>query len=530
MKKIRCLFFITAVTGILASCSKVIDIDPVSNVGVNAFYRNYNEVSTALTGCYNGLQGPLYNEWMLTELRGTNSLQGVPNSSSTQNIELNDLDMYTLNASHDEVYNYWMATYKNIRAINYVLKSLGVVYASGQLSVNEGSAKMDPSQKDQLTGEALFLRAYHYFNLVRLYGGVFLITEPVIPQEAKKTGRSTVADLYQFITADLTKAVTLLPGAPYNNQKAADIGRASVWAAKALLAKVYLTTGKKAEALPLLDDVIQQSGYGLLSSYADVFSIANEMNRELIFAVRYKAGGFGLGSPFANLFAPTGSGNAVVNNDGNGFNFPTNTARSMYRYPASGNGKDLRKDVTLAQYTASKPYVKKYLSQVVARYDAENDFPVIRFADVLLMKAEALGYDGPAGVSVGLINQVRARAGALNYSGDGDFATVFYQYPSSGSEAINDAATFTEALLQERRIEFAYENQQFFDMVRLGDPVAILKAHFAAEYPLFYVNIRPAIQLEDLQSHVTANRMLLPIPQREIDTNDELNIGQNPGY
>ncbi|MBZ4188726.1 RagB/SusD family nutrient uptake outer membrane protein [Niabella beijingensis] len=530
MKRIIYLFVTTAAAALFTSCSKLIDIDPISNVGVDAFYRNYNEVNTALTGCYNGLQGPLYNEWMLTELRGTNSLQGVPNSSATQNIELNDLDMYTLNASHDEVYNYWIATYKNIRALNYVLKSLGAVYENGAVALNDGTAKMDAAQKNQLAGEALFLRAYHYFNLVRLYGGVFLITDPVVPQEAKKTGRSTVEELYRFITADLTKAVELLPETAYAGQNPADMGRATVWAADALLAKVYLTRGKKAEALLLLNEVIDRSGYGLLADFEDVFSIANEMNRELIFSVRYKAGGFGLGSPFANLFAPTGSGNAVVNNDGNGFNFPTFTARGMYRYPASANGRDARKDVTLAQYTATKPYVKKFLSQVVARYDAENDFPVIRFSDVLLMKAEALGYDGPGGTAVGLINQVRARAGAGVYSGDGDFGTVFYQYPASGSEAISDAAAFTNALLLERQLEFAYENQQFFDMARLGDPVAILKAHFASEYPVFYVNIRPAVSLADLQSHVTADRMLLPIPQREIDTNDEINIGQNPGY
>lgn len=530
MKKIFTIGFAFIIAGVFSACNKVIDIDPISNVGVNSFYRNYNEANTALTGCYNGLQQALYNEWMMTELRSDNSLQGVPNSSSANNIELNDLDMFTLNPTHPQVYNYWMNTYRNIRSINYVLKSLGATYSNGQTAIGNGTAVMEQAQKEALAGEALFLRAYHYFNLVRLFGNAFLITEPVIPQESKKTPLSTQADLYYFITADLKEAIALLPNRSIAQNPAANAGRATVWAAKSLLAKLYLTNGKKAEALLLLNDIISNSGHTLLSSYADVFSTEKEMNNEIVFAVRYKAGGLGLGSPFANLFAPSSSGNAVVNNDGNGYNFPTTDARNMYRYPASALGKDQRKDVTIAQYTATKPYVKKFLSQVVTRYDAENDFPVIRFSDVLLMKAEATGFDGAGGASVGIINQIRARAGALDYTESGDFATVFYKYPASGDYAITTEQSFKDALLLERRIEFAYENQRFFDMRRIGDAVTILKNHFASEYAAHYSKIVPAITLIALQGMVTADRLWLPIPQREIDTNNEITIPQNAGY
>lgn len=527
-KTLVILNLVMAIT--LCSCHKIIDIEPISNEGVNSFYKNYSEVNTALTGCYNGMQEPLSIEWMLTELRGINSLQGVPNSTSAQNIELNDLDMYLLNATHDKVYDYWLATYRNIRAINYVLGSLGVSYSGGQVNTGTSIAIMSEQQKKQLTGEALTLRAYHYFNLVRLFGGVFLITGPPLPQEARKIPRSPVEDIYAFIKADLIKAAELLPATRYNNMNTADLGRATRWAAEGLLAKVYLTLGQKNNALPLLEDIIDNSGHGLQSSYANVFSISNEMNSEIIFAVRYKAGGFGLGSPFANLYAAQASGNAIINNDGNGYNFPAPGAIAAYKYPASATGKDLRRDVTIAYYTAAKPYVKKFLSQVITRYDAENDFPVLRYSDILLMKAEAIGFDGPSGTSMGLINQVRERAGALTYTDDGDFATVFYRYPTSGDFAITTAQAFTDALLLERRLELAFENQQFFDMVRMGDPVAIMKNHFAAEYPNHYANIRPVITLADLQNRVTADRMLLPIPQREIDTNDEQAIPQNSGY
>lgn len=139
-------------TGLLLSisitaCNKIIDIDPISNIGVNAFYRNYEETKAALTGSYNGMQKPLEYEWMLTDLRTDISKQGVANSSTPINFEFNELDMFTLNSAHDKVYQYWISTYKNIRSINYVLKSLGVSYTGGQTTVGEGTAKMFPQQK-----------------------------------------------------------------------------------------------------------------------------------------------------------------------------------------------------------------------------------------------------------------------------------------------------------------------------------------------------------------------------------------------
>ncbi len=508
-----------------SACNKIIDIDPISNIGVNAFYRNYEETKAALTGSYNGLQKPLEFEWMLTDLRTDNSKQGVANSSAAINFEFNELDMFTLNSAHDKVYQYWLVTYKNLRSINYVLKSLGVSYAGGQTTVGEGTAQMSVQQKNQLAGEALFLRAYHYFNLVRLYGDVFLITEPVDPEQSKKITRTPVAECYQLITADLLAAKDLLSQAPYAAATNPDAGRASSWAAKALLAKVYLSTNRAASALPLLEDVISNSGHGMLSAFADVFSINNEMNKEILFAVRFKAGGLGLGNLMANNFAPTSSGSAIVNGDGSGYNFPTNELDVTYKTPATGP-VDARKAVTMAKYSA-KLYVKKFISPVLVKFDAENDFPVLRFSDVLLMKAEALGF-GPA--SVNLINEVRARAGATDDT-SGDFNAGFYKYLTDGSaNAIHTPAQFLTALLNERRLEFAFENQRFFDLVRTGQAVAVIKNHFALEFDSHYKAYRPAFTLAELQANLTPEKLLLPIPQRELDANDQIKIVQNPGY
>lgn len=508
------------------SCKKIIDIDPISNIGEGSFYRNYEETKVALTGSYNGMQKPLEFEWMLTDLRTDNSKQGVANSSASINFEFNELDMFNLNSSHDKVYRYWLTTYKNIRSVNYILKSLGVDFNGSKTTIGEGTAKMTPQQKNQLAGEALFIRAYHYFNLVRLYGDVFLVTEPVDPEQSKKITRTPLAECYQLITADLLAAKDLLSQTPYAPSANADAGRVTTWAAKALLAKVYLTTNQSSAAIPLLDEVISNSGYGLLPSFSDVFSIDNEMNREILFAVRFKAGGFGLGNLMANTFAPTSSGSAIVNGDGSGYNFPTNDLDLTYKTPATG-AIDKRKAVTMAKYS-SKLYVKKFISPVLVKFDAENDFPVLRFSDVLLMKAEALGNTAAA---ISLINQVRERAGAVAYT-SGDFNTGFYKYPDDAGNpnAIVSSAQFITALLNERRLEFAFENQRFFDLIRTGQAITVIKNHFAVEFESHYKAYRPAFTLAQLQADLTPEKLLLPIPQREIDANDQIKITQNPGY
>lgn len=300
----------------------------------------------------------------------------------------------------------------------------------------------------------------------------------------------------------------------FTQMAAADLGRATSWAAKALLAKVYLTENKKAEAIPLLLDVKNNSGFSLYPTYADIFSTANEMNSEIIFAVRYKAPGLGIGSPFPNMFAPLSSGSAVVLGDGDGLNYPT------AEFDTTTNG-DARKPVLLATYgtgSAAKLYPKKLVSPVAVSDDAENDWFVLRYADVLLMLAEAQGYSSS---SLQLISQVRQRGGNA----------------ALDPAVVNSVALFEKALSDERRIELAFENQRWFDLVRFNTTTStirvedVMKAHFAREYARHYqLYTAPAVPLATLQSYVTPEKILLPIPQREFDTNPALIGQQNPGY
>lgn len=523
MKALRYILPFGFLVAGMVSCSKIIDLKPESNVTVDNYYRNYDEVKAALTGVYNGMQGPLNNEWSMTELRSDMSKQGSPNSTAVANINYNNLNTYLQSPTLPGVYDYWFATYKNIRSANYVLRSLGVKYENGQINMGVATADVTEDQQKQLAGEALFIRAFHYFNLVRLYGGIFIITDQQTPAQLKKIPRSSVNECLQFIEADLKAAVDYLPAVSYNAQKAEDLGRVTRWAAESMLAKLYLQVNRKVEALALLNDVISNSGHDLLPSYADVFSVANEVNKEIIFAVRFKSGGVGLGNHMANSFAALNSGSTIVNGNGSGLNYPTANMEAKYIAPSTGFA-DERKAATIGRYNALT-YVKKFISPVMVKNDAENDFPVLRFSDVLLLKAEALGFSPEA---VALINKVRERAGAGPYPGTGNFNAQFYLYPESGAEAIT-ADNFIYKLLEERRIELAFENHRLFDLHRMGKYLELMELYYESEYDSHYKRFKPAIPLEELKENL-AKRPLLPIPQRELDTNNEIEISQNDGY
>lgn len=476
----------------LASCD--LNIMPESYIADINFYKNEAEVNTAVIGCYGGMHNSLNIEWALTELRSDNTRMNGTRSSNDAFMQLLALDLGTMDASNPNIRTYWEATYQNINNCNTLLNP-------GVMSVVE-----DEKKRAQFEGEALFIRAYHYFNLVRLFGPTFLVTEEVSMQESLRKDRSSVQAVYTQIINDLKLSVDDLQDVTYSSN---DLGRATALAAKSLLAKVYLTLGNYEAAQPLLNDVVTAKGETLSVRYAEVFDVTKEMNDEIIFAVRYKGGSLGIGSPFANTFAPQNSGANVITGSGDGKNYPTKEISAAY------SKEDLRKEVSMADtyYDKSKEmeaqvaYVKKYLSEVAVRYDAENDWPILRYADVLLMYAEVLNeVEGP---SAGLkyLNLVRERAGL----------------PEIESSEVTTRNVFRTYLEKERRLELAFENQRWFDLLRWGKAIEVVNKHIQETEWDFYSGYTQ--QINKLKEH----QLILPIPQSVIDNNPGV-ITQNPNY
>ncbi|MCJ8163232.1 RagB/SusD family nutrient uptake outer membrane protein [Pontibacter sp. E15-1] len=481
----------------VSSCEEQLDLHPISQVEEGRFYQNAQDINQALIATYNSLHNMQQDEWALTEIRSDNT-SVTPNASVARHTTVRDLDRFVVNSLNEYVENYWRSAYTTIALANDVLDNIAVV--------------SDPTLRGQYEGEARFMRALAYFNLVRLWGGVFIVDHSVTGQEAIKKDykRSTEAEVYEFLLQDLEQATGML-------QATAAKGRVTKWAAQALWAKALLTvkgSDRVSKAETLLREVAAQGNYNLQSSYASVFDINNEYSNEILFAVRYTSGNVGLGSPFANLFGPDNSENYVVTGDGEEYNYPTEDITNTYVQ----NGDQTRKAASMAETWIGKngkvnniKYITKYLSKFAVEEDAENDWPILRYSDVLLLLAEAINENNgaPTAEAIGYLNRVHSRSvqGSEPYT----------------AENAGNYYNFILSLAKERRLEFAFENQRWFDLLRLGLAKSVMNAHFQTEP--YYNNPEQGFfstgPIADWQ-------LVLPIPQFEIDVNPR--VTQNIGY
>ncbi|AWG22931.1 hypothetical protein FFWV33_16055 [Flavobacterium faecale] len=514
-------YFIGALMLGLTSCSdSFIDIAPQSYITEAVFFSNTAELNTALNACYAGMRAPAAEEWKFTELRSDNTAMNQIATTSVDNIFFLSYDAFFVGTNDTNLKNFWYYTYVNIKNNNILLDKMNVNYNGTAVVYGGNSINASAADIKDVASQACFLRAYHYFNLVRLFGDVFLVHEPVTRSDASILNRADQASVYNLIIADLQSSIANGNAAKYANITAANAGKANVWAAKALLAKVYLTLGRKAESLALTTDIIANSGYDLETTASRVYATTNELNKEILFTIRYKTGNIGLGSPFTSDFAPNATTGGVTVSGNQGDNAPT---VELYN---SFNATDGRRAFVAQSADISLPrklYYTKFHAAQTVKYDSEFDFPIIRYADVLLMYAEAAG-KGDAN-SLIYMNKIRTRATGLT---------------SLVASNIDTDAKFNLALANERRWEFAGENQRWYDLLRYSttlstiNVVDVMRQHLIIDMqPLLYsfytdnaANVTPAI----LTSRVNANSMLLPIPQIELDTNNTITITQNAGY
>ena len=315
MKKVNYIGLLL-VTLLFASCD--LDKYPYSEVAADEYVKNASSVNNLVLGCYNSLHDVMYYEWAMTELRSDNGRMYATGSSASTTKLVEQLDQGTIVAEHQWVEEYWNSCYATIARVNNAISYLDVVE--------------DETTRNQYEGEVLFLRSLEYFNLVRLWGPVFIVTSKVPSDVARNMQRSTVEEVYALIEGDLERILDngMLP----ERMADADMGRADRNAAKALLAKVYAThyksgDAKYARAAQLCKEVLESAAVGNpqtgadLVAYNKIFDITNEMNKEIIFAARYLSGNVGLGSPFGNMFAPVNNGANVIIGTSSGYNTPS---------------------------------------------------------------------------------------------------------------------------------------------------------------------------------------------------------------
>ena len=476
------IYFILTTALLMTACGKkILEKTPEASFTPDNFYKNADDAKAAVSAVYDLMNSSeMYNQvmWILQDQSTDDAEWG--NGRSTANQAKNDLDKYTFTPATTTFISLWSIAYRSINRANAAIERLPAI-------------TMDETLKSRLIAETKFMRAFYYFTLVRLFGDVPLILKETTSLNNLQIVRTPTEDVYKQIIEDFTAAESVLP-ITYN---AADKGRATRGAAKAFLAKVYLTRQEWAKASAKAKEVIDLgAGYDLWANFADAFLIANENGKESVFEIQANGVLGGEGSWMQGYMRPPFD--RVNNIAGFGDDPATQNLYNTYR------ADDKRRNVTLKLYsptgTPAAPstivfpgYVVKYLDPAATgNNDGNNNFPVIRYADVILMYAEALNEQSANNSDAyNSINRIRNRAGLPNLT--------------AGLSQSN----FRDSILLERRLELAFEGHRRYDLVRTKRLVSAMNAQ------------NPAIKVE-------AYHTLLPIPQTERDVNPLLT--QNQGY
>ena len=462
MKKI--LVLASLATLLMTSCGdSFFDLEPASSVTIDKVYKTASDYNVAVIGCYAKLQSQVNFYTECCEYRSDNLSLGAPTAGTQDRY---DIDHFTEKPSNGILSSYWANFNNNVYRCNLLLDQID-------------GANFAENLKKQYKGEAMFIRALNYFNMYRIWGGVPATKHVVSAAEALKVARYSDEQMFDLIAGDLKEIVdnNYLP----ETYSSADMGRATSGAAKALLGKVYLTFHKWTEAKDILSQLIGK--YQLVSPIAQVFDVDNKNNNEIIFAVHFNKEIEGEGHSYwynlTNASDDTNQTNSLLNT------FPTGDAR-----------KDL---ITYVQVEKNVRLMNKFYDTKSPTFKTVgNDQILLRYADVLLMYAEALNeiqYDASEGsLALKYLNAVRQRAGISNLT--------VKQLPTQEK--------FRKGILVERQREFPYEGQRWFDLVRMGFAKSVMAEN--------------GVEIKDYQ-------LLFPIPQQEIEkVGDKSILWQNPGY
>ena len=464
----------------MISCKKdFIYLTPISTASVDAVYKTDKDFQDAVAGIYSVMRNQYQDFWIFGDLRADDSWHALGNDAF-----LVSVNTFSMSSSANLMINSWRNYYKMISRSNLVLDKIAATDAAVV------------KNKDRHTAEARFLRALAYFDLVRIWGDVPMPTTTISIDDGYKLSREKVQKIYNdVIIPDLIYAESKLP----LKFTGTDVGRVTKGAASSMLARVYITVKDFAKAETKLQEITGM-GYALLKNYNELFDYTKEEHHsEYIFDIEYQDGGLGLGSGFSNKFLPKSAGSAAdlfynIKGGAGEQNTPT------LGFLAAFDPADKRQDVTVAKgyydnsgvfkgFIQIATFTKKYLATTPAINDSKVNWKVIRYADVLLMYAEALNENGKTDQAIPYINMIRKRAGLPEYT-----------------SLTKDAAR--EKIYDERRFELGMEGVRWFDLVRTGKAISVM-APFG------------------MKPHMT----VFPIPLIEIQIiNNPTILPQNQGY
>ncbi len=459
MKSLNILVGLITLGTLVGSCQKeYLDANPEHVQNANNFFQSKEDFIQAVNGAYAPLR-PLFTDsfWQLGEMRADNTSYQY-NVGDRSGLVREQIDQFLELDDNAFVYSFFSNAFIGIGRCNVVLDR----FAPETIG--------DEAVARQVLGQATFLRAFYYFNLVQLFGDIPLVlNEATSTNDAFATAqRRPVNEIYAAIIQDAQTAIDNLPD---HYEQDNDLGRVTSTSARMLLAKVYMVQKQFAPAMELLN-LIVQSDRALNPNYADNFNPLAKNSAESIFEVQYLEGPYAMSSNFMYTFAPYNGGSSITGfglypGADSGWNIPTDDLLAVYeagdlRLAASVNSTFV--DPNNGEVV---PYVIKFRSPHAIRYQTNENFPVYRFADALLMAAECaneLSY-AAGGQAFTLLNRVRARAGLTALS----------------EQELPDQERFRQAVWKERQIELAFENHRWFDLLRTERAVSVMQAHAVRE-------------------------------------------------
>lgn len=481
------LFLILAIT----ACDDELDLRPISEETVDNAYATGTQLQAALTGVYESFQSSDYYVWdrmLFQDVRSDNHYAGGDNP------EIFAIDNLEITPTNSRVFNAWSAIYNAVSKANLVIERAPMIESG-----------ITEEERQVIIGQAQFLRAYHYFNLVRMWGGVPLITETIksVDPAEVRVPRSTEEEVYSQIIADLESAVELLPHT-YGNDASVNKARATKGAANALLAKVHAQKPN-----PDYNAVLQHANavinspanYRLLDNYDNLFDGNNYNNAESIFEIQYLGGDEGTWGPQMHL-PPSLSGDSWRK-----FVTPSHDLVDAF----DSEGDEIRKNATII--FEEVPWIDEYWGNAVNSAvpfaykwrnaggwaSSDHDY-ILRLADVILLKAEALNELGQPEAAAVEVDIIRNRVDLENLS----------------AEVRGSQQAMRAAILKERRLEFAQEAMRWDDLIRFGVAIEVMNS-------VDDIDLRTG---QPVNYNVTQSDLLLPIPQNEINRNP--NLTPNP--